>query len=108
MVLIRVGGEYALKIWYRDGDWIELRDGADHVVRRFSMLDDFTVIGSANLSLESLMYHDELSLLIYNNELQKQILAYLKQSILESRFKRFLKGPRRKYSKEIPEGTTEQ
>ncbi len=71
-------------------------------------VDDFTVIGSANLSMESLLYHDELSLLIYNNAVQQQILTYLKQAILESRFKRLLRGPRRKYSRELPQETIER
>lgn len=66
-------------------------------------VDDFMVMGSANISLESLLYHDELSLLVHNNELQKQILAHLKTSLLESKFKRFLRGRKRKYSKEIPQ-----
>lgn len=65
-------------------------------------VDDFMVMGSANISLESLLYHDELSLLVHNNELQRQILVHLKTSLLESKFKRFLKGRKRKYSKELP------
>lgn len=45
IVLVRFGDEYSLKEWHRDGSFVELRDGDGHTVRRFSMLDEFTVVG---------------------------------------------------------------
>ncbi|HLI51001.1 MAG TPA: helix-turn-helix domain-containing protein [Thermomicrobiaceae bacterium] len=45
IILIRVEDEYSLKIWQRDGDWIELRDGHGNVVRRLSILAEFEIIG---------------------------------------------------------------
>lgn len=44
IVLIRFGDEYALKCWYRDGDWIELRDGEGRLVRRFALVEEFEVV----------------------------------------------------------------
>ena len=45
VVVVRVGDEYALKIWHRDGDHIELRTGEGAVAFRLSILDDYEVIG---------------------------------------------------------------
>lgn len=45
IVLVRFGDEYTLKQWHRNGDWIELRDGDDNTIHRFSMLEEFEVVG---------------------------------------------------------------
>lgn len=45
IVAIRLRDEVTLKIWHRCDDWIELRDGGDNVIARFSIADDFTVEG---------------------------------------------------------------
>lgn len=43
--LVRFGEEFTLKIWNRDGEWITLTDGNGQVVHRFSIIDDFEVVG---------------------------------------------------------------
>lgn len=45
IVVVRLGNEVIMMVWQREGDWIELRDGDDNVVRRFSILEDFHVEG---------------------------------------------------------------
>lgn len=45
VVLIRIGDTFTLKRWFRDGNWIELRDGNDIVVHRMSIMEEFTVVG---------------------------------------------------------------
>ncbi|PZM90054.1 MAG: hypothetical protein DIU79_14620, partial [Actinobacteria bacterium] len=45
IVAVRLHDEVTLKIWYRDGDWIELRDADDKLVHRFSIFDDYEVEG---------------------------------------------------------------
>lgn len=45
LVIVRQGDEFSMNIWYRVGDWVELRDGSEKVARRFSIFDDFAVEG---------------------------------------------------------------
>lgn len=45
IVLVRLGDEFTLKIWWRDGDWVELRDGDGNVIARLSILAEFEVLG---------------------------------------------------------------
>jgi len=45
VVIVRVGDEYAMKVWHRTGDHIELRTGDGDVVHRLSIVDDYEVIG---------------------------------------------------------------
>ena len=45
IVAVRFHDEVTLKVWYRDGDWIELRDADGKLVHRFSIFDDFAVEG---------------------------------------------------------------
>ena len=45
IVLIRFGGEYTLKRWFRDGDWIDLQDGSGRTIHRFSIMEEFEVVG---------------------------------------------------------------
>lgn len=43
LVVIRVGGEYTLKRWHRDGNRIELRDGDGALVATLSPLDEYSI-----------------------------------------------------------------
>ncbi len=43
--LVRFGEEFTLKIWNREGEWITLTDGNAQVIHRFSIVDDFEVVG---------------------------------------------------------------
>lgn len=45
IVLVRIGDEYALKIWQRNGDWIELHTADGKPVTRLSIFDEFELVG---------------------------------------------------------------
>ena len=45
IALVRFSDEFTLKHWYREGDWVELRDGAGQMIHRFSIAAEFEVVG---------------------------------------------------------------
>lgn len=45
IVIVRLESEFSLKVWHRDGDWIELRDGDDHLVWRGSIAENIEAVG---------------------------------------------------------------
>lgn len=45
LVAVWVNGERSLKLWYRDGDVIELHDGDGRCVARYTVHDDIVVVG---------------------------------------------------------------
>lgn len=45
VVAVELHDEVTLKVWQRDGDWIELRDGEGKPVARFSIMAEYRVEG---------------------------------------------------------------